>query len=74
MAFNPKIVAVVILGVLAALLIYGAILTFTLPSTTLYFFIFPIATAGPSFVVYLGGIVMLAAGIVLAYLTYKVAF
>ncbi len=66
MALSPKLVGGLLLVAVALLLVYGAILTLNAPSTTLYFFIFPIATVGPSFVQYASGVVMLLGGIGLA--------
>ncbi len=73
MAVSPKLILVLLLGVFALLLAYGAFLTFTTPSTTLYFLIFPIGTIGPSFVQYLAAFVMLAVGIALMLVDLKLA-
>lgn len=70
---SPKLVVSMTVILLGGLLAFEGFLALTAASTTIYILVFPIATVGPSFVQYVGGFVMLFAGIAFVYLGWKAA-
>ncbi len=68
---NPKLLAGLAFAVMGIVLVIEGYLAISAPSTTLYILIFPIATVGPSFMQYVGGFILIVAGVVMFYLAVR---